>query len=348
MQFDMAPEGSLGGPKMVNIQGRQHPSADGLIDRSHRGSTDRGLYCVGSTIKAFVPPSPDNNFTAMVHFAVRYVHPNDPQTEFVWEDLGDANTQNCGAQVAPHFIRMASTRALSRAHGQALNIAEAVAEEIANGGTGQQAVNNYQQQGQAAQPQYQQQQAPPQQGSVAPGQIQQMFPGVASWKFTVRTGANAKKQIDDPTVTLEDLQFHLQRGFFSKNPQTQIYDVQDTQSAQIYQAEIARRMGGHINVPQQQQPVQQPQGVPNYGQAAPQQAQPQYQQPPMAQQPQQDLNWSAQNNMPKLLNASKAYGAIWPDVLAWCAGSFGGKPPMQLSRDEFDMAMVAFGGQPLS
>lgn len=49
-----------------------------------------------------------------------------------WTDIGDASPQNVGARIAPHFIRMASTRALARCLRTALDIPYVCSVELAD------------------------------------------------------------------------------------------------------------------------------------------------------------------------------------------------------------------------
>jgi hypothetical protein len=49
-----------------------------------------------------------------------------------WTDIGDATPQNVGARIAPHFIRMASTRAMARCLRTALDIPYVCSVELAD------------------------------------------------------------------------------------------------------------------------------------------------------------------------------------------------------------------------
>lgn len=340
MPTDMAPVGGLGAPLVVNIGGRMHPTADGLIDRAHRGTTDRGMYFIGSKLTIVDPPRIENDKTAIVHAKAIF---RDAQSGEMleFEDLGDANVGNCSGQTGMAFIRMAATRALSRAISQALNISEAVAEEIANGGTGNFAPSAGAQPGQQAQGQQQ----------TNKPEVAAAFPNAPSWKFTINGGNHAKKRIDDPSVPDSELTYQLGRGFNMKNQQTGNYDVPDPERAAIFQAELNRRqaLGSQQPAPQGQQPA-----APNYGQQQQQAYQPPVQQAyqPPAQQayqpPVQQGAWSVQPTMiTDLLNLCKAQGGNWMNVKQASLDDFGEGEPKNLDRDTFNMLRMRYGGAPI-
>ena len=365
MHHSMAPADGLVNVEVNNISGRPHPKADSVIDRAHRGSKDREYFIVGSSMSVIDFPRAENNMTTIVHAQVR-MFDSVSGTVHIYEDIGDANKENCNGPIGAHAPRMASTRALSRALGQALNIAGAVAKEIMEGGTGQQAV----------QQQYNQQtggyqQAPAQGGGGAPVQggssVRGQFPNAASWKWTVPGGDHRNKQIDDPSVPTETLQYWLGRGFFSKNQQTGAFDVPDPERTAMFQAEIARRQNGDGAMqtpPQQQQPApqyQQPQqGAPQGGYQPPQYQQPAQQQQaaPQYQPPQQQMQqgtpqgggngWvPTPQQINDLMQLGKNSNRNWPMVKQLSMDTFGKAEPRELSYDEFNMLRMQLGGQPI-
>jgi hypothetical protein len=351
----MAPQGELEPVKTVNISGKNHPTADGMIDRAHRHLTDREYYLVGTKLTVVDTPRQDNGFTTMVHATVFVREPHTGETHS-YDDIGDANVGNCSGQTGQAAPRMASTRALSRALAQALNVAEAVAEEIHNGGSGQHAIQNQANGngGYAA--------APAQQGAPANNPLAAQFPNAKPWKFTIPGGGKKDLHVLDPAVTVEDLTYWMGRGFFSKNPQTSAYDIPDPEKTAIYQAAIPLKGNGAPAAPQGGAPMQQ---APNYGQ----QQQPQQQQyappvqqtqqtaytPPVQQQPNQQYappqanGWKAEpKDIAAMMQQGTASGRAWPQVKELAHATFGILEPKDLPKDAFSMLLVQLGGQPLS
>lgn len=383
MHPSMAAAGQLQPVDTINIGQKRHPTADGVIDRAHRGSDDRELFIIGSSMDLLDPPRETNGYTSIAKASVLMYDPNLDKT-YTFEDIGDANLGNCPSpQTGAAAPRMAATRAMSRALAQALNIAGAVAEEIAQGGSGQNAVQHQQQPNGAYQQQpSQQNQQPAQQGQPAQGghvpAVKAQFPNAPDWKFQIASGNKKGTWIDDPTVDVQrDLLYWIGRGFFNKrynDPRGDvdqagkaIYDVPDQERAAIWQAEIARRQSGIQAAPTQPQPQQ---AVPNYGQPtqqqpAPQQAPayvppaaPQQQQAPQQpaytppvqqhQAPTPQGEWKATTAQIKdLMDLGKASGRVWPQVKQLCIDTFGHDNINGLDYDSHNMLRMAMNAQPI-
>lgn len=89
----------------------------GLLAKAH----DEGLHSVKTEIVQF--PTKDNDQTAIVRVEVR-------TSEGVFAAIGDASPANVNRRIAPHFIRMAETRAKARALRDAVNIGMVSLEEL--------------------------------------------------------------------------------------------------------------------------------------------------------------------------------------------------------------------------
>jgi hypothetical protein len=94
----------------------------GLLDAAHRA----GLVAIETEILAY--PCGENNETCIIRATA--IFERDPDRPLRFTAIGDANPRNVGAAIAPHFIRMAETRAKARALRDALNIGMVTAEEL--------------------------------------------------------------------------------------------------------------------------------------------------------------------------------------------------------------------------
>jgi hypothetical protein len=99
---------------LCTIQGKPFIRFEGLLDLAHQ----RGLVEFTTTI---VQVSPE---LAVCQSTARF------QDGRTFTDIGDASPTNVAKHLAPHFIRMASTRASARALRRALNIAACAVEEL--------------------------------------------------------------------------------------------------------------------------------------------------------------------------------------------------------------------------
>lgn len=101
----------------VDIHGKQHPTYAGVLNKAH----EEGL--VGIKTELLQAPLEENNYMAIVHARVKV-------EDKVFEGIGDATPKNVNSMIAPHIVRMAETRAKGRALRDALNITEALMEEL--------------------------------------------------------------------------------------------------------------------------------------------------------------------------------------------------------------------------
>lgn len=101
----------------VNIKGKQHPTYAGVLKKAH----EEGLKEIRTEL--LQAPLEANNYMAIIHARVT-------TEKGVFDGIGDATPKNVNSMIAPHIVRMAETRAKGRALRDALNIAEALAEEL--------------------------------------------------------------------------------------------------------------------------------------------------------------------------------------------------------------------------
>jgi len=102
---------------LVEIHGKLVATYKGLLAKAH----DEGLRTVSTEILQF--PSADNGNTCIVRATV--------QTEKgTFQGIGDANPDNVKRMVVSHSIRMAETRAKSRAFRDAVNVGVVSEDEL--------------------------------------------------------------------------------------------------------------------------------------------------------------------------------------------------------------------------
>lgn len=101
----------------VDIHGKQHPTYAGVLNKAH----SEGLKEIKTEL--LQAPLEENHFMAIVKASVM-------TEKGIFEGIGDATPKNVNKMIAPHIVRMAETRAKGRALRDALNIAEALAEEL--------------------------------------------------------------------------------------------------------------------------------------------------------------------------------------------------------------------------
>lgn len=117
-----------------NIRGKDHIKYPGRLHLAHERWVDNDGPGFSLVVEEKQLPTEDNGMFAAVK--ARLSCPVG-----IFEDVGDASPQSVGTNIAPHVLRMASTRAKSRVLGAALNIGEAAVEEFSDGApheTGQQ------------------------------------------------------------------------------------------------------------------------------------------------------------------------------------------------------------------
>lgn len=104
---------------LIERQGRSFAMYAGLLDEAHQ----QGLKSIKTQMIQI--PTPENGHVAICVAEV--------ETERgVFTGIGDATPQNVARLVAPHFIRMAETRAKARALRDAINVGTTAIEELAD------------------------------------------------------------------------------------------------------------------------------------------------------------------------------------------------------------------------
>jgi hypothetical protein len=99
---------------LTTIQGRPFVKFEGLLALAH----ERGLVELSTTIVSVTESLAVCQCVAKFHDGR------------VFTDIGDASPTNVARHLAPHFVRMAGTRASARALRRALNIAACAVEEL--------------------------------------------------------------------------------------------------------------------------------------------------------------------------------------------------------------------------
>jgi hypothetical protein len=92
----------------------------GLVALAHERWAQEGFSL---QVELIEKPNEMNGMTAIIHAKLWC-----PLGTF--QDIGDANPENVGRNIAPHFIRMAATRAMGRVLRIALNVNAVSAEEL--------------------------------------------------------------------------------------------------------------------------------------------------------------------------------------------------------------------------
>jgi predicted nucleic acid-binding Zn finger protein len=103
---------------ITNIKGKDFVVYAGLLDLAHQ----KGLLKI--EVEPIQYPTKENNHEAIVRAMV------ESKTGDLFSDIGDANPTNCTKEIAPHLIRMASTRAKARALRDFTNIGMTCLEEL--------------------------------------------------------------------------------------------------------------------------------------------------------------------------------------------------------------------------
>jgi len=105
---------------MTNIKGKDFVLYAGVLDLA----TQKGLLKLEVELLQY--PSKENGNAAICRAVA------EGKSGQVFTDIGDANPNNCHSLIAPHLIRMASTRAKGRALRDMCNIGIACLEELAD------------------------------------------------------------------------------------------------------------------------------------------------------------------------------------------------------------------------
>lgn len=103
----------------VTVQGgKEHPTYAGVLDEAHK----QGLKGIEVDILQF--PSEENKYVCICQAKVTM------EDDKVFTEIGDASPRNVNSMISKHLIRMAATRAKGRALRDAVNIGNALKEEI--------------------------------------------------------------------------------------------------------------------------------------------------------------------------------------------------------------------------
>ena len=108
---------SLNEKFIINLQGKSYITYEGLLNLAHQ----RNLKSI--EVELIQVPTDENNMTAIC----RATAMTENQT---YADLGDASPQSVNSTIAPHIIRMASTRAKARVLRDLNNIGLTAIEEL--------------------------------------------------------------------------------------------------------------------------------------------------------------------------------------------------------------------------
>jgi len=107
---------------IVSLKGKMHPTYPGVLQAAMKA----GLVELTSKVVQF--PSPENGGVAVVEAMAVFAGPDG--RDRVFQEVGDCDDRNCTPHIAPHKIRMASTRARGRCLRDALGLGIALAEEM--------------------------------------------------------------------------------------------------------------------------------------------------------------------------------------------------------------------------
>lgn len=102
---------------IINLQGKSFVTYEGLLDLAHQNN----LLSIEVDIVQF--PTPENNMTAIC----KAIATTDKAR---FQDIGDASPKSVNSTLAPHIIRMASTRAKARVLRDLTNIGMTAFEEL--------------------------------------------------------------------------------------------------------------------------------------------------------------------------------------------------------------------------
>ena len=105
---------------LTTINGKDFVTYQGLLDLAHQ----KGL--IKLDVQVLQSPSSENNFEAICQATAESKYGE------IFVDIGDANPKNVNSKIAPHIIRMASTRAKARALRDLTNVGITALEELAD------------------------------------------------------------------------------------------------------------------------------------------------------------------------------------------------------------------------
>ena len=115
-------------PRFIQMrQGKPFVSYPGLLDLLHQLS--EGFFAIDTEVLQL--PTAENNQTAVCQARVRIFDSQDADVvRRLTTGIGDADPSNVSAQMRPHLLRMAETRAKARALRDAVNVGMAALEEL--------------------------------------------------------------------------------------------------------------------------------------------------------------------------------------------------------------------------
>ena len=102
---------------IISLQGKNFVTYEGLLDLAHQ----KNLKSIN--VELIQIPSKENNMTAICKATA--ITDNEK-----FSDIGDASPQSVNTNIAPHLIRMASTRAKARVLRDLTNVGMTSIEEI--------------------------------------------------------------------------------------------------------------------------------------------------------------------------------------------------------------------------
>jgi len=102
----------------VNLHGKEHPTYAGVLSEAHK----KGLK--GIVVKILQYPTDENHFMCICEATVTM------KDDSTFTEIGDASPKNVNKMIVPHLVRMSATRAKGRALRDAINIGQALKEEM--------------------------------------------------------------------------------------------------------------------------------------------------------------------------------------------------------------------------
>lgn len=102
---------------IINLQGKSYVTYEGLLDLAHQHNLK------SLEVELIQIPTKENNMTAICKATAT-------TEDKIYTDIGDASPQSVNTAIAPHLIRMASTRAKARVLRDLTNVGMTAVEEI--------------------------------------------------------------------------------------------------------------------------------------------------------------------------------------------------------------------------
>ena len=102
---------------IINLQGKSYVTYEGLLDLAHQHNLK------SLEVELIQIPTKENNMTAICKATAT-------TEDKIYTDIGDASPQSVNNTIAPHLIRMASTRAKARVLMDLTNVGMTAVEEI--------------------------------------------------------------------------------------------------------------------------------------------------------------------------------------------------------------------------